>query len=236
MSDQKPSQKDLKEQADALLREAAAQDRAAAKQAAADEDSFDFEDETLESLDEADAAALVIEQMEAENKELKDKSLRLMAEMENLRRRTEREVRDSSKYAIAKFAGDILSVSDNLTRALQAISDEAKAEADSSLKGLIEGVEMTERDLQSKLEKHGVTQLNPEGEKFDPNLHQAMFEVPNPDVPNGTVVQVVQAGFVIADRVLRPAMVGVARGGPKVAPAPAEPADSEPGETLDKSV
>jgi molecular chaperone GrpE len=171
-----------------------------------------------------------------ENEELKDRALRTAAEMENLRRRTARDVHDARAYAIANFARDMLSVSDNLRRALDAIPAEAKASGDAGYTALIEGVEMTERAMLSALERHGVKKLQPEGEKFDPHFHQAMFEVPNPDVPNNTVVQVVQTGYVIGERVLRPAMVGVAKGGPKEAPAtaaaeaetPAEPGPPNP--------
>jgi molecular chaperone GrpE len=159
-----------------------------------------------------------------ENEELKDRALRAAAEMENLRRRTAREIQDARTYAVANFARDMLSVSDNLSRALQAVAAEAKA-ADPSLATLVEGVEMTERLMLSTLERHGVKQLDPEGEKFDPHFHQAMFEVPNPDVPANTVIQVVQPGYSIGERVLRPAMVGVSKGGPRHAgnDAPAEP-------------
>ncbi|MDQ2632941.1 MAG: nucleotide exchange factor GrpE [Pseudomonadota bacterium] len=150
-----------------------------------------------------------------ENEELKDRALRVAADMENLRRRTARDVHDARTYAIANFARDMLSVSDNLARALDAIPAEAKASGDAGYKALIEGVELTGRAMLSALERHGVKKLQPEGEKFDPNFHQAMFEVPNPDVPSGTVVEVVQTGYSIGDRVLRPAMVGVAKGGPK---------------------
>ena len=144
--------------------------------------------------------------------------------MENLRRRTARDVHDARSYAVSNFARDMLSVSDNLRRALDTIPAEAREAGDASLKSLAEGVELTERAMLAALERHGVKKLNPEGEKFDPNFHQAMFEVPNPDVPANTVVQVVQEGYSIGDRVLRPAMVGVAKGGPKAAPAtPAEP-------------
>ncbi|MDX8448772.1 nucleotide exchange factor GrpE [Mesorhizobium captivum] len=160
-----------------------------------------------------------------ENEELKDRALRVAAEMENLRRRTARDVHDARTYAVANFARDMLSVSDNLRRALDAIPAEAKAAGDAGFKALIEGVDLTERAMLSALERHGVKKLAPEGEKFDPNFHQAMFEVPNADVPAGTVVQVVQPGYSIGERVLRPAMVGVAKGGPKAAPAeaPVEP-------------
>ncbi|TAV72005.1 nucleotide exchange factor GrpE [Rhizobium leguminosarum] len=160
-----------------------------------------------------------IELLKAENGELRDRYLRLAAEMDNLRRRTEREVKDAKSYSVAGFARDMLAVSDNLRRALDAIPLETRAAADAGLSTLIEGVEMTERAMLSALERHGVRKLEPVGQKFDPNFHQAMFEVPNPDVPNNTVVQVVQAGFTIGERVLRPAMVGVAKGGPKPAEA-----------------
>ncbi|PBB35533.1 nucleotide exchange factor GrpE [Mesorhizobium sp. WSM3868] len=160
-----------------------------------------------------------------ENEELKDRALRIAAEMENLRRRTARDVHDARTYAVANFARDMLSVSDNLRRALDAIPTEAKASGDAGFKALIEGVDLTERAMLAALERHGVKKLAPEGEKFDPNFHQAMFEVPNPDVPAGTVVQVVQPGYSIGERVLRPAMVGVSKGGPKAAAAeaPVEP-------------
>jgi len=161
----------------------------------------------------------VLTKLMAENEELKDRALRTVAEMENLRRRTARDVHDARAYAIANFARDMLSVSDNLRRAIDAVPAEAKEGGDAGLSGLIEGVEMTERSMLSALERHGVKKLSPEGEKFDPNFHQAMFEVPNPDVPANTVLQVVQPGYSIGERVLRPAMVGVSKGGPKVAAA-----------------
>jgi molecular chaperone GrpE len=161
----------------------------------------------------------VVVRLMKENEELKDRALRVAAEMENLRRRTARDVHDARSYAIANFAREMLSVSDNLRRALDAVPQDARDSADAGFKALIEGVEITERSMLTALERHGVKKLYPEGEKFDPNFHQAMFEVPNPDVPANTVVQVVQPGYSIGERVLRPAMVGVARGGPK-APVP----------------
>jgi molecular chaperone GrpE len=161
----------------------------------------------------------VVVKLMKENEELKDRALRVAAEMENLRRRTTRDVHDARSYAIANFAREMLSVSDNLRRALDAVSDEARATADAGFKALIEGVDITERAMLASLERHGVKKLYPEGEKFDPNFHQAMFEVANADVPANTVVQVVQPGYSIGERVLRPAMVGVAKGGPKAAPA-----------------
>ena len=170
----------------------------------------------------ADEGADPVAAMQAENDELKDQVLRLAAEMENLRRRTARDVADARAYSVANFARDMLQVSDNLNRALQAIPEGAR-EKDSGLNALAEGVEMTERAMMAALERNGVKKIEPEGQKFDPNFHQAMFEIPNADVPNNTVQQVVQAGYVIGDRVLRPAMVGVSKGGPKETAAKTEP-------------
>jgi molecular chaperone GrpE len=150
--------------------------------------------------------------------ELKDRLLRTLAEMENLRRRTEREVLDARSYGITTFARDILVVADNMRRALETTPPET---ADPAFRSLLEGVELTERELLKTLEKHGVKKFVPQGEKFDPNLHQAMFEVPDPSSPAGTVVQVMQAGYAIGERVLRPALVGVAKGGPRPAEAAA---------------
>lgn len=171
-----------------------------------------------------------------ENEELKDRALRTAADMENLRRRTARDVQDAKTYAIASFARDMLQVSDNLGRALEAISPEARESGDAGLKVLIEGVDLTGRAMLSALERHGVKKLDPQGEKFDPNFHQAMFEVPNPDVANGTVVQVVQTGYVIGERVLRPAMVGVAKGGPKQMTEQPAAGSSQPDEKAEKGI
>ena len=162
---------------------------------------------------EAPADPLAAVQREAA--ELKDKLLRTLAEMENLRRRTEREVADARVYGIASFARDVLTVADNMQRALQALDDELRERADASVKGLLDGVELTERELLKALEKNGIKKIEPQGEKFDPNFHQAMYEVPDPSVPAGHVAQVVQPGYIIGDRVLRPALVGVSKGGPK---------------------
>lgn len=175
---------------------------------------------------EAPAEPDPIEVLKAENADLKDKFLRLAAEMDNLRRRTEREIKDAKTYSVASFARDMLSVSDNLRRGLEAVPAEARAAGEAGLMALVEGVEMTERAMLSALERHGVKKIEPSGQKFDPHFHQAMFEVPNAELPNNTVIQVVQDGYVIGDRVLRPAMVGVSKGGPKAeAPAAAEKAD-----------
>ena len=162
-----------------------------------------------------------IEALAREAADARDRMLRTLAEMENLRKRTSREVADARTYGITGFARDVLEIADNLQRALDAVPAEAKAAADPGLKALIEGVELTERSLLNALEKNGVKRFDPLGEKFDPNFQQAMYEVPDASVPTGTVVQVVQAGYTIGERVLRPALVGVAKGGAKVAPAPA---------------
>ena len=159
-----------------------------------------------------------VEMLTREVAESREKMLRTLAEMENLRKRTSREVADARTYGITGFARDVLEIADNLQRALDAVPAEARAAADPGLKALIEGVELTERSLLNALEKHGVRKLDPVGEKFDPNFHQAMFEVPDASVPAGTVVQVVQAGYMISERVLRPALVAVSKGGAKAAP------------------
>ena len=158
--------------------------------------------------------------LDALNKQLaeaKDRTLRTLAEMENLRKRTAREVSDARTYGISGLARDVLEIADNLQRALDAVPADARAAPDPGLKALIEGVELTERSLHNALEKHGVKKFDPAGEKFDPNVHQAMYEVPDPSVPVGTVAQVIQAGYMIGERVLRPALVGVAKGGAKAA-------------------
>ena len=154
-----------------------------------------------------------------ENVDLRDKALRTLAEMENLRKRTAREVADARTYGITGFARDVLGIADNLQRALDAVPAETRESADPMLKALIEGVELTDRSLLTALEKNGVKKFDPSGEKFDPNFQQAMYEVPDASVPAGTVVQVVQAGYMIGERVLRPALVGVSKGGAKVSPS-----------------
>ena len=186
--------------------------------------------ETSASTEEAKIAALV-EALSRESAENKDKLLRTLAEMENLRRRTDREVADARLYGISNFARDILAVADNMDRALAALDAELREKADAGLKALLDGVELTERELLKVLEKHGVKKFEPLGEKFDPNLHQAMYELPDPSRPAGTVAQVIQPGYMIGERVLRPALVAVAKGGPKpVAEPPAnDNSGSSPG-------
>lgn len=153
------------------------------------------------------------------NTEMKDQLLRALAEMENLRKRTEREVQDARTYGVASFARDMLAVVDNIRRALDATGADWKGKADAAGQALYDGVELTERDFLKAIEKHGIKKIEPKGQKFDPNLHQAMFEIEDASVPAGTVVQVLQGGFTIGDRILRPALVGVSKGGPKGAPS-----------------
>jgi len=151
----------------------------------------------------------------------KDRLLRTLAEMENLRKRTEREVADARVYGVAGFARDVLAVADNMHRALGTIEAELREHADVKMTALIEGVELTERELMKVLEKYGVTKFSPEGEKFDPNVHQAMYEVQTADLPPGHVAQVIQAGYMLGDRVLRPALVAVVKAAPKAPPSSA---------------
>ncbi len=156
-----------------------------------------------------------IENLITENNALKDKVLRTMAEMENLRRRTEREVADAKSYGVTSFARDMLTFGDNLRRALDNVPAEEREMSSLALKSFVEGIELTERDFLSRLARHGVKKIEPQGQKFDPNMHEALFEVPDPSAISGTVLQVVESGYAIGDRCLRPAKVGVARGGPK---------------------
>jgi len=180
-------------------------------------------DAAAESALEGDEQARIAQLVETPSKEAadyKDRMLRTLAEMENLRKRTDREVADSRVYGISNFARDILAVADNMDRALGALDNDLREKADAGNKALLDGVELTERELHKVLEKHGVKKFEPIGEKFDPNLHQAMYEVPDPSRPAGTVAQVVQPGYMIGERILRPALVGVAKGGPKLAAEP----------------
>lgn len=156
--------------------------------------------------------------LEAQVADLTDRMLRAHAEMDNIRKRAERERLDTAKYAITKFAGDIVLLADNFQRAIAAIPARA-AEQDTTLKGLVEGVEMMEREFLNVLERHGIKRIDPQGQPFNPHLHDAVMEQQNAEVPSGTVVQVFQPGYTIEDRVLRPAMVVVAKGGPKASTA-----------------
>lgn len=174
-------------------------------------------------------AAERISGLERENADLKDRLLRALAEMENLRRRTEREIQDTRAFSITKFASDMIGTADNLRRAIESApqaeeGDEGEA-ITKAVSPLLEGVSLTERELLKALEKHGVKRREPVGERFDPHRDQAMFEIPDETVPNGTVMQVVQVGYTIGERILRPAMVGVSKGGPA---RPAGEAESAP--------
>ncbi|MDA0229480.1 MAG: nucleotide exchange factor GrpE [Proteobacteria bacterium] len=183
------------------------------------------EDKALAPCQPTDQDESEIEESEADAgdsaAQLKDQLLRALAETENVRRRARKDVTDANRYGIANFARDMLSVSDNMGRALDSIPDDAREESE-IVKAIAEGVEMTAREMTSTLERHGVRQVNPLGEKFDYNLHQAMFEAKDSGQPDGTIVEVVQAGYMIGERLLRPAMVGVAKGG---SAAPSDDAD-----------
>ena len=163
---------------------------------------------------------------EAEIADLKDKLLRALADTENLRRRSQKDREDALKYSSANFARDMLSVADNLRRAIESIPEDGDPDGQ-ALVGFIEGISLTEKELLSTLERHGIQKVEPMGEKFDPQFHEAMFEVPTNDAAAGTVVQVVETGYVIHDRLLRPAKVGIAKAGD----GPAGPAD--PGDKID---
>jgi molecular chaperone GrpE len=189
-------------------------------------------DDLMPGLADAVAAAVVeagaVAELEAECMRLKDRLLRALAESENVRRRAERDRKDAETYGGTRLARDLLAVHDNLDRALSHVDDALRDQA----KGFIEGMEMTRRELLAAFAKHRIEKVNPaKGEKFDPHRHQAMFEAPIPDAEPGTVIEVMQAGFTIAGRLLRPAQVGVARAAPEVAPKPAEtdpaPVDEE---------
>ena len=182
------------------------------------------EDKTPNPANDAEdphaAEFAVLEALKNEVESLKDQRLRALAEAENIRRRAEREKTEASQYAVTKFARDMVGIADNFARALAAVPVAVREAADPQVKAVLDGVEATDRQLMQTLERYGVKPVDTSG-KFDPNLHQAMYEVPDPSVPTGTVVQVVQAGYTIGERVLRPALVAVSKGGSKPAAAPA---------------
>lgn len=174
--------------------------------------SEDNEDSDFETVEPGQPhPADVIAALNAENVELKDKLLRALAETENLRRRAERERADASTYAVTRFAREMLTIADNFARALSHLPPAVRDAADPQVKAVIEGVEATERQLLSALESYGIKQIDTGDGKFDPNLHQAIAEVAGEGRPAGSIVNVVQAGYTIGDRLLRPAMVTVAR-------------------------
>ncbi len=187
-----------------------------------------------------------IAELEGEVAELKDQLLRALAETENLRRRAQRERADVVKYAAAPMLRDLLAVADNLSRAVESVPEDDNA-GDQRLETLLAGVKLTEKELNTVLERHHVVKLDPIGERLDPHRHEAMFEVPDESQPNGTVVQVVQPGYLLHDRLLRPARVGVSRGGPAKASTEGQeseaestaeqpPESTEPGGRIDTSV
>ena len=202
---------------DALFDDLEAEEARLEEEEQAEMEAADEEAANEPEADPNDPATILslLDKLKAENEEMKDKMLRTVAEMDNLRKRTAREMSDTRSYAVSGFARDLLGVGDNLQRAIQAVPADKRESGSDEFKALIEGVEMTERELLKALDNAGVKKFNPEGEKFDPNKHQAMFEMPNPEVPNNSVQQVVQEGYTIGDRILRPAMVGIAKGGPK---------------------
>ena len=175
-----------------------------------------------------------IAELEAEVAKYKDQALRALAEQENVRRRAQRDREDALKFATSSFAKDLVTVADNLRRAIDSVP-EAQAAKDELLKGLMSGVSATERELLGAFEKHGIRKLDPMGEKFDHNFHQAIFELENTGKPAGTVVQVLQAGYTIHDRLLREAMVGVAKGPVAEPAAPEEKPAEEPHKRVDRT-
>ncbi|MEE8189831.1 MAG: nucleotide exchange factor GrpE [Kiloniellales bacterium] len=203
---------------------AAEPDEPAAAEAAEAETAAEAPTEAPTEAPEAPEVTVV--QLEAEMASLKDQLLRALAETENLRRRSQREREDIARYAAAPLLRDLLGVADNLRRALESVPPEA-AEDSEQLKTLLDGVELTEKELHSVFARHHVVKIDPLGERLDPHSHEAMFEVPDPASPAGTIVQVVQSGYRLFDRLLRAAQVGVAKGGP--APEPKAP----PGEAAE---
>jgi molecular chaperone GrpE len=187
---------------------------------------------------EAARLAAEVDTLEGQIADLTDRLLRAHAEMDNIRKRADRDREETAKYAITKFARDVVTVADNFERAIQAVPAGA-ADEDGALKSLVEGVSMTEREFLNVLERHGVKRLHPKGEAFNPHQHQAMMEMQNPDVAPGTILEVFQPGYVIEDRVLRPAMVVVAKGGQKgskpAGPDAAGEGENGAGEPVDPS-
>ncbi|MGC6452980.1 MAG: nucleotide exchange factor GrpE [Candidatus Puniceispirillaceae bacterium] len=173
------------------------------------------------SQDNGDAAATgesqpdggedTLDTLLAERDALKDQLLRALADVENMRRRTERELETARKYGHTGFARDLVGAIDNLARALEAAPKDEASRTPDAIDGLVTGLDMSWTEIQATMERHGVRRISPMGEKFDYNFHQAMFEMPHPDHPPGTVVEVVQHGYVLHDRLLRPAMVGVSK-------------------------
>ncbi len=186
----------------------------------ADETDSDITNKQEESLSEDDSTSGTsqesdkIKELEAQIAEIKDQALRAMADTENMRKRTERERGDMQKYAITSFAKDLLSVSDNLRRALETVPENSTEEND-VLNNLVVGIEATERELLKVFEQKGITKIKPVGEKFNPNFHEVMFEAPSSEYPEGIITQVIESGYILNDRLLRPARVGGSKGAPE---------------------
>ena len=179
------------------------------KEDSIDETISENNDENVESEEEEGTNETEVDILKEEIKTLKEEKIRVLAEMENLRKRFEREKIDSIKYGSVNFARDVLSPGDNLERALSVINEEE--EQSQSIKNLIEGLLMVKKELSTALEKNGITKIDSLDKKFDPNLHQAMMEIENDDLDEGVVVQEIQTGYMMHDRLLRPAMVGVSK-------------------------
>ncbi|WP_185966524.1 nucleotide exchange factor GrpE [Methylosinus sporium] len=191
------------------------QEEARARQAQASDDASALAQPGAESDIAEPEPFTELENLHAEVASLKDKLLRTLADMENMRRRTEKEIADAKTYGVANFAREMLTFADNLHRAVDSVPEQSREGLEQNIRTLIEGVELTERDFVSRLARFGVKKIEAQGQRFDPNQHEALFEIPDESVPNGTVAQVVEPGYTIGERVLRPAKVGVARGGPK---------------------
>ena len=166
--------------------------------------------EPVAEAPEADTESERTKQLQEELAAAKDQTLRALAELENTRKRAQRDREDASAYGISKFARDLLNVSDNLRRALEAVPEDI-LQMDERIPGIITGIEATERELLKCFEQNGIQKIEPMDERFDPNFHEVMFEAPMPDKPNGTVIQVVEAGYVLKGRLLRAAKVGIAK-------------------------
>ncbi|MEM7727844.1 MAG: nucleotide exchange factor GrpE [Pseudomonadota bacterium] len=201
----KPSPADLKRAADEFLK----QHKGDAP--AGDDPDAAYPESVMEDGEVLDGAAR-IQELEAEIAALKDQALRVRAEADNIRKRSEREVQNAKAYGVEKFAGDVLSVYDNLSRALHTIDGQARSELGENARNLVEGIELTEKDLTAALERHGVKPVAGVGAKFDPNVHQAVANIPHPEIEKGHVAAVMQQGFTIGDRTLRAAMVAVSTG------------------------
>lgn len=195
MADEKPNQETEDEDTSAAEAKQPAEDQVENEAENAEDDSIELDPMTI---------------LEMERDDLKDQALRAMAEMENMRRRTERELAQARRYGHANFARDLLAAIDNLKRAVDVLPED-RSGLDANMTNLVVGVEMIHQEITSVLERHGITMINPEGEKFDYDKHQAMFEVPTNDVDPGMVVQVAQNGWMLHDRLLTPAMVGVSK-------------------------